>query len=201
MFRCNCKRYRFIGLATSVLIIVLVAIIPVRMAIAAWVSPMPTAIFVLGGEPEREKFTAQFAQNHPSLPIWISSGSPPEYAKPIFQAAKISDQLLHFDYNAIDTVTNFTTTVDDFKKFHIQHLYLITSDFHMRRARAIATLVLGSQGITFTPVSIPANRPQESWLRIVRDSCRALLWIVSDRTGASLNPRSKHAAPTLLEPE
>lgn len=49
--------------------------------------------------------------------------------------------------------------------------------------------MLGSQGITFTPISIPSERPRESIFPIVRDSGRSLLWIVSGRTGASLNPR------------
>jgi uncharacterized SAM-binding protein YcdF (DUF218 family) len=36
----------------------------------------PDAIFVLGGATERERFAAKFAQQHPDLPIWVSSGSP-----------------------------------------------------------------------------------------------------------------------------
>jgi hypothetical protein len=56
----------------------------------------------------------------------------------------------------------------------------------MPRALAIATFVLGSQGIAFTPVSVPSDQPAESWLRILRDSARALLWVVTGRTGASL---------------
>jgi uncharacterized SAM-binding protein YcdF (DUF218 family) len=44
----------------------------------------PDAIFVLGGATERERFAAQFVQQHPSLPIWVSSGSPREYAQWVF---------------------------------------------------------------------------------------------------------------------
>lgn len=40
----------------------------------------PQAIFVLGGDPQREQFAAELAQTHPDLPIWVSSGSNPEYA-------------------------------------------------------------------------------------------------------------------------
>jgi hypothetical protein len=98
-------------------------------------------------------------------------------------------------------VTNFTSLVKDFKQRKYHHLYLITSDFHMARAKAIATFVLGSQGIAFTPVSIPSRQPPESWFHILRDSGRALLWIVTGRTGASLNPHkdftSKSAAVQL----
>ncbi|TVP61476.1 MAG: YdcF family protein [Nodularia sp. (in: Bacteria)] len=167
----------------------LFSMIPIRLAIAAYQSPHPQAILTLGGGSDREQFTAQFAQKHPQLDIWVSSGIPPAQAQAIFENADIPHHRLHLDERAVDTVTNFTTLVDDFKHQKIQHIYLITSDYHMPRAKAIATLVLGSQGITFTPMPIPSYKPRESMIRIVRDSGRSLLWIVSGRTGASFNPR------------
>ena len=181
------KRYHFFCLA-SALILVLLSIIPVRLVIASYQSPLPQAIFTLGGGEDREKFTAQFAQMHPSLEIWVSSGTPPNQAREIFQAAGIPNTRVHIDRRAVDTATNFTSLVKDFKKRNFHHLYLITSDFHMARAKAIATFVLGSQGITFTTASIPSNQPPESWFHILRDSGRAILWIFTGRTGASLNP-------------
>lgn len=181
------KKYGFLILAG--LIVGLFSLIPIRIAIASYQSPHPQAILTLGGGRDREEFTAEFAQKYPNLDIWVSSGIPPEQALTIFESSDISQHRLHLDYRAVDTVTNFTSLVDDLKSDQIQHIYLITSGFHMPRARAIATLVLGSQGITFTPVSIPSPKPRESIVRIVRDSGRSLLWIVSGRTGASLNPR------------
>lgn len=151
--------------------------------------PYPQGILTLGGWTEREEFTAQFGQIHPSLDIWVSTGSPPQRAKPIFQAAGIPKNRLHLDYRAVDTVTNFTTLVQDFQKRQINHLYLITSDYHMRRAKWIATIVLGSRGITFTPIAIPSDQPQESVFRILRDAIRCLIWLTTGYTGASLSGR------------
>ncbi len=182
------KKYWVLNLVGFILI--LLSIIPIRIAIASYQAPHPQAIFTLGGGPEREKFTAEFTQNHPNLDIWVSSGILPAQAFAIFQVVDIPTNRIHLDYRAVDTVTNFTTLVNDFQHRHIQHIYLITSDFHLPRAKIIATLVLGSQGITFTPISIPTQRPRESILRIIRDSGRCLLWIISGRTGASLNQRS-----------
>jgi len=191
------KTYRFFYLA-SALILVLFSIIPVKLAIATKIAPLPQAILTLGGGSDREKFTAQFAQMHPSLEIWVSSGTPPNQAREIFQAAGIPNTQVHLDRRAVDTVTNFTSLAKDFKKRNFHHLYLITSDFHMQRAKAIATFVLGSQGIAFTPVSVPSNQPPESWFHILRDSGRAILWIFTGRTGASLNPHNVGAGvPTL----
>lgn len=184
----KCKMYTFLCLASFGLILSLLSIIPIRLAIAHWQCPFPQAILTLGGGEVREKFTAQFAKIDPSLEIWVSSGIPIEQARPIFRAAGIPDERVHFDRRAVDTVTNFTSLVKDLKNQKIHHTYLITSDFHMPRARAIATIVLGSQGITFTPISIPSARSPESKLEIARDASRAVIWLITGRTGSTLNP-------------
>ena len=185
IFRGKRNGYRIYRLISCALILLLLSIIPARLAIAYYQTPLPQAILTLGGPPDREEFTAQFAQTYPSLEIWVSSGTPPEQSRAIFRAAGIPETRVHIDQRAVDTVTNFTSLVADFKRLEIHHIYLITTDFHMPRAKAIATIVLGSQGIAFTPVSIPSKEPAESWVRILRDSGRALLWIIFGRTGAS----------------
>lgn len=184
------RQYWIFALAGFLLILLL--FIPIRLAIASYQAPQPQAILTLGGGPEREEFTAQFAQNHLSLDIWVSSGNSPDYSYKIFQTAGIPSDRLHLDYRATDTVTNFTTLVSDFKQRRIQHLYLITSDFHMPRAKAIATIVLGSQGITFTPVPIFSSYPRESMIRIFRDFGRSVVWFFTGRTGASLRANLSH---------
>ena len=188
MFHHKRKKDYFFWVASFTFILVLIGILLVQLAIARTCAPRPQAILPLGGGSAREEFTAQFAQMHPSLEIWVSSGTTPDTARKTFQSAGISNKRVHIDRRAVDTVTNFTSLVADFKKRNFQHLYLITSEFHMPRSQAIATFVLGSQGIAFTPVSVPSNQPPESWRPILRDVGRALLWIVTGRTGASLNP-------------
>lgn len=188
MFQHKIKRVRLFALASAALILLLVSIVPVRLAIAQLQAPQPQAILTLGSWSDREYFTAQFATNHPHLEVWVSSGTPPENARAIFRAFNIPDERVHLDRRAVDTVTNFTSLVADFKQRRIQHLYLITSDYHMARAKAIATLILGSAGITFTPISVPSGEAPESWLRILRDIGRSILWIFTGHTGASLNP-------------
>jgi uncharacterized SAM-binding protein YcdF (DUF218 family) len=185
-FHHHIKKYWIVALVSFLLCLLLS--IPVRLAIASYQAPRPQAILMLGGTVlgEREEFTAEFARWYPSLEIWISSGLPPNKIRKIFQATGISSQRLHLDYRAVDTVTNFTSLTLDFKHKGIQHLYLITSDYHMPRAKAIAVLILGSQGITFTPLSVPSNTPKESIFPILRDITRSLLWIFTGYTGASL---------------
>ena len=144
------------------------------------------AIFVLGGATKRERFAAEFAQQHPKLPIWVSSGSPKEYAQRVFARAGIDKSRIHLDYQAVDTVTNFTTLVDEFQAKGINSVYLITSSDHMRRARVIGEIVFGSRGITLKPVSVPSGRASEPTEKCLRDGARALLWVTSGHTGATL---------------
>ncbi|AFY69769.1 protein of unknown function DUF218 [Thalassoporum mexicanum PCC 7367] len=148
----------------------------------------PQAILVLGGAPSREQFAAQFALDHPQLPIWVSSGSPVDYAEYVFQEAGIPLDRVTLDYRAVDTVTNFTTLVDDFAANDITDVYVITSDYHMPRAKVIGKIVLGSQGIRMHPVEIPSKYNQELAVKSWRDGARSVFWTV---TGTTLSlPRS-----------
>ena len=62
----------------------------------------------------------------------------------------------------------------------------------MRRSRVIATVVLGSRGIVATPVAVPSTGMElESGVRVLRDFMRSLLWVVTGRSGANLNPNLK----------
>jgi uncharacterized SAM-binding protein YcdF (DUF218 family) len=146
----------------------------------------PEAVLVLGGETTREQFAAQFAQQHPRLPIWISSGANPEYAEWVFEKAAINPSRLHLDYRALDTVTNFTTLADEFKARGIRSIFLITSDDHMRRAAVVGEIVLGSRGIYMRPISFPSGRSPEPIEKVIRDGARAMLWVFTGRTGITL---------------
>lgn len=146
-----------------------------------WIQPQ--AIFVLGGEEERELFAAKFAHNHPDLPVWISGGAPQGYATRVFKKAGVPTDNLHLDYQAIDTVTNFTTLVDRFESQGITSVYLVTSDDHMQRARSIGEIVFGSRGIKVKPITFVSGRPVEPIRKTLRDSFRSLLWLTTGYAG------------------
>jgi uncharacterized SAM-binding protein YcdF (DUF218 family) len=164
--------------------LVLVVGVGIRVLGGAWQKPQ--AVLVLGGAEEREVFAAKFAQEHPNLPIWVSSGGPQEYVEWVFTQAGISPDRLHLDYRALDTVTNFTTMVDEFKQHKIDSVYLITSDYHMRRAVVIGEIILGSQGISFQPIAVPSDSSPEPVEKVLRDAVRSILWVTTGRTGANL---------------
>lgn len=143
----------------------------------------PKAIFVLGGHEEREQFAAQFAQQHPDLKVWVSSGSPPEYARQIFAKYQIEGDRLQLDYRAEDTVTNFTSLVEELKREGIDSVYLVTSENHMNRAKLVAQIVFGTNNIAVKPIPVPSEYPPETTLKSIRDGIRSLLWVVTGETG------------------
>jgi len=149
----------------------------------------PQAILVLGGAREREDFAAIFARQHPDLPIWVSSGSNPEYTRSVFADAGIDPKRLYIDRTAVDTVTNFTTLVDEFQSKGITSVYLITSDYHMRRSRIIGTIVFGSRGIDIKPVVVESGQTAEALSKGLRDGARAILWVITGHTGSTLSRR------------
>lgn len=154
-------------------------------------SEQPQAVFVLGGSTQREKFAAEFARQYPDLPVWISGGTPKDYAEQVFAQAGIDRSRLKLDYRAVDTVTNFTTLVDEFRARGIKKIYLITSDYHMRRARIIGEIVLGSRGIEFKEVSVPTERSPEPIEKAIRDGARAVLWVTTGHTGSTLTKKGQ----------
>ena len=187
LFKSN--RFWLVLLLTGLL--VFVCVIPMRLTIALYQVPVPQAIFVLGGDSDRMEFAAEFWQDHTNLDIWVSDYPwNQDFDRRIFQKFGVKNERLRFDGRATDTVTNFTTLVGDFATQKLHNIYLITSDYHMRRARAIATIVLGRRGIVVTPVAVPSGGDKsESLVRVLRDCGRSVLWILSGRSGASFNQR------------
>jgi uncharacterized SAM-binding protein YcdF (DUF218 family) len=175
------------------LLIAFLGYLPLQLIMANLQTPTPEAILTLGGDGSREAFTAEFAKTHGNLPIWISSGMEVEKANRLFRAAGINPARVHYDRQAIDTVTNLTTLVEVLEQRQIHHIYLITSTFHMPRASAIATIILGHRGIRFTPISVPSPKPQESPLRVLRDLLRSILWVFTGFTGAEFRDRDRIA--------
>lgn len=166
-------------------------LIAVQLTVTLKKTPKPQAILILDGNSQRVRQAVNFAQQHPALPIWISgSCSQRPELQEVFSTAQVSSRV-HYDLQATDTVTHFTTLANEFTTQRIQHVYLVTSDYHMTRAKTVATMVFGSHGIAIAPVAQPSQRhpSDESWVKVIRDGLRALMWIVTGHSGARLNPR------------
>ena len=146
-------------------------------------APPPQMILVLGGDAEREQVAARIAHRD-GLPVVVSSGSNPEYAQWLFQEREgLPAGQVQLDYRAHDTLTNFTSLVDDLRRARIRHALLVTSSDHMDRALLVGRIVAGSRGIQLTPVAVPCGqrcRP-EGRRKVWGDGARALVWLLSGR--------------------
>ncbi|MGL5193956.1 MAG: YdcF family protein [Chroococcales cyanobacterium] len=181
---------KFWRLFLTTVLVILVGWIPMQIAIARLFIPLPEAIMVLEGHPQRMTFAAQFWQQQPHLDIWLSGMGVenPRYRR-IFQEAGVPESQLYFETRSTDTVTNFTDMRQELVARGLRHVYLITSDYHIRRSWAIAFFVFGSRGMIITPIAVPSGGgPSESPERVVRDCLRSILWIFTRYSGADLNP-------------
>lgn len=145
--------------------------------------PPPQMILVLGGDAAREDAAARLARRD-GLPVVVSGGSNPEYAHWIFQERQgLSKDRVTLDYRARDTVSNFTSLVDDLREAHIRHALLVTSSDHMQRALLVGRIVAGSRGIHLTPVPVSCGDlcVRESRRLVWGDAARAALWVASGR--------------------
>ena len=145
--------------------------------------PPPQMILVLGGDVAREKRGAELAQQD-GLPVVVTGGSNPEYARWLFQQREgLPAQQVLLDYRAQDTLTNFTSLVDELQRARIRHALLVTSSDHMPRALMVGWIVAGSRGIQLTPVPVPCGDlcHQESQGKVWGDGVRAVLWVLTGR--------------------
>ncbi|MEO0536524.1 MAG: YdcF family protein [Cyanobacteria bacterium P01_A01_bin.123] len=185
------RRLILIGIVGAGATLSFAGLIAVRLALARQQNPEPQAILILDGPDYRVRQAAKFAQQYPDLPIWVSGNcSQRSGVRKAFATAQVSTRV-RYDVQATDTVTHFTTLADDFTAQEIRHVYVITSDYHMARVKTVATLIFGSRGIAIAPVAQPSQyRPSdESWLKVIRDGLRALVWLVTGHNGARFNPR------------
>jgi uncharacterized SAM-binding protein YcdF (DUF218 family) len=150
--------------------------------------PPPQVILVLGGDKDREIQAAELARSR-GLPVVVSSGTNPEFAHWLFeQRAGLPSRQVRLDYRAYDTLSNFTSLVDDLRRARIRHALLVTSSDHMPRALLVGRIVAGSRGIHLTPVAVPCGSlcMPEGRRLVWGDGARAAFWVLSGRDVRSL---------------
>jgi len=160
--------------------------------------PPPQMILVLGGDADREAAAARLARTD-GLPVVVTGGTNPEYAHWLFQQKEgLPSRQVQLDYRARDTVSNFTSLVDDLRKSRIRHALLVTSTDHMQRALLVGRIVAGSRGIHLTPVPVPCGDlcVVEGRRRLWGDGARAALWVIS---GQDIRPWVEERVAPWLE--
>ena len=139
------------------------------------------AFLVLGGSISREIYVAELVKQYPATKVLISQGSQDPCIWLIFQreAAPIDQVLL--EHCADSTFGNFYFNIPILRRWHVRKVKLITSPTHLPRAKWMAQILLGAQGIwvevdTVEEQGIPGN--QESLVKTGLDITRSLIWAV-----------------------
>tara|TARA_Y100001968_G_scaffold175623_1_gene160919 strand:+ start:2169 stop:2756 length:588 start_codon:yes stop_codon:yes gene_type:complete len=145
---------------------------------AALNNKKPELILVLGGDISREKEGIRLSKEL-DIPLLISGGSNREYAEWLIQKEGLNLNNVKLDYRAKDTLTNFTSILDDLSNNRISHILMITSEEHFSRASLIGKIVTGSRGIKLTSLSLDCfiECEKESYRKKLLDSIRALTWV------------------------
>jgi len=138
---------------------------------------MADVIIHLGGDATRVYETIQVAKDNPSALIIVSSEGNPVWVDQQLQAAGISRDRYVFDFNAWDTVTNFTETKRWVMRQRPRKLLVVTNEFHMPRAETIAHCVFWKEGLRVVACPMADRTPRsESWQLVLGDVARALIW-------------------------
>lgn len=181
-----------------VLLFTLWAVVIIRLVITIMrrdrVSIGPAEVLlILGGSQERERVIAcQIPAHLPNLKaVLLSSGStgPSELHAAVRSSGTTLPVLC--DHSAVDTVSNFTTTLPALMASGVRHVAVATSVQHSRRAETIAFLALSvGNGLQYSIHTVDCpDEPAESLARCLRDAARALAWISTGLDGTSLARR------------
>ncbi len=177
------KRFRRVVVSLLLTVIALPTVsmgwLAIRLGQAFQRYPRPQAIFVLGGHAARYSYALKMAATRPGMEIIVSSGISDGVRRRLATEAGVDPERVTLDLNAVDTLTNFTVMVDLLEARGYGHVYLVTSDHHMRRACAVAWIVLAARGIAFTPVPVAGGVAPETRGHAFRDAVRAFFWLVS----------------------
>ena len=100
----------------------------------------PQLVLVLGGDVDRERMGARLARQL-DLPLLVSGGSNREYAEWMLSEERFNPDRVTLDYRARDTLSNFTSVVDELQADGVRHVLLVTSEDHLPRSMAVGQVV------------------------------------------------------------
>lgn len=178
-FRIKRRRLGLGVLSLAVLLCSWLLVNTVRLQAAA--SGPVDAFFVLGGSIRREIYVAQLAKEYPETRVLISQGSEEPCILLLFQREEAPLRQVLLEKCADSTLDNFYFNIPLLRQWGVRKVKLITSPTHLPRAKWMAQILLGAQGIWVEPDiveedGIPGNK--ENVLKTGMDVTRSLIWAV-----------------------
>lgn len=170
----------------AILVLLFASLLPKVILMLTSHHSLPADVFlVLGGSINREIYVARLAKQYPNMPILISQGSDDPCILLIFQREQAPIDNVWLEKCAESTFGNFFFTAPILKTWHAKKVKLITSQTHLPRAKLLAEIILGSQGIAVDldiapETGIPGN--DESIFKTTIDVTRSLFWAFMSQT-------------------
>lgn len=130
-----------------------------------------------GGLVSRAKKSSELAKQFPEVSILVSSEGDNQTVLNEYLTNGIDASRVVIDNEALDTVTNFTSTFKRIKnEFKADIVYVVTNGFHMRRTMLVAEAVFYNSGII--PIASPSSEIEfdEPFGLIIGDTIRAWVW-------------------------
>ena len=144
-------------------------------------------ILQLGGNPARSETGIELAKAYPEAKVVISTGE--HSCKQMYIDAGVDADRIILDDEALDTVTNLTTTYKLLRRLNCKRVFVVTDMFHTYRANLITMAVWGCR-IPFYMVPHGTVRQPKDSTYAPSDFFRALLWRL---TGVLLYTKSLKA--------
>ena len=140
--------------------------------------------FVLGGSIQREIYVSELAKQYPNVRVLISTGADEPCIFKLFEQNQSPIQQVWLEKCAQNTFGNFYYSQPVLTRWNAHHIKLITSGTHIRRAKWMAQMILGSHGIWVDvdlaqEQGVPGN--QESLLKTGLDLTRAAFWALASQ--------------------
>jgi uncharacterized SAM-binding protein YcdF (DUF218 family) len=137
----------------------------------------------LGGNPNRTYKAAEIATRFPLTKVIVSSEGSIGQVLDIYKEKGLTQERIDLDFNAWDTVTNFTETANKIKLYQPKKLYVVTDAFHMRRSLTIAQICYFNTAVEVIPCSSVYNSPniKEPISLILTDAAQASIWKMTGR--------------------
>lgn len=150
---------------------------------------MSKIIIELGGSPHRLNKAIEIYKQNPDALILISSETNPRLCVDMLNKAGIPKDKYIFDFNAWDTITNFTETYKFIRSKDTKKLFIVTDRFHMRRSMKIAKNVYLFTGVNLIPCESlegDLNR-KESNSQVFNAFVKSLVWKFTGRVNKNSN--------------
>lgn len=141
-------------------------------------------IICLGGDYRRNISAALIAKQNPDAVVLVSTETGNQAVADIYKNTDVDLTRVWFDFHAWDTVSNFTETCKWVKNKKPKKLWVVTSDYHMRRSMAIARVVYALLAIELIPVKHPSGSDRKEPLsQVIACALRALVWHATGNPG------------------